>query len=248
MRYYTFKFLPVHRPVGGMSADSSNTKMLGRVLSGTFEINDKNPSADWWFSKGGEKDIKWVSESCAGDVTSSMKIFMDECHKQDDLYILTLNEAKFVDKSFNQSFHREDHPYLERRDGNVPGYPGTPSLNYVDATSGDPSNVGSYSYYLNYVRPLVTFGSMMYSNTPEKVGVRNAHNLLAGMGDAAEIGMGWYDYSEPAVQWSIDNPINPDTNVSWSKQDTNRPDYHGIMSGYGPIGGLYAGVLMLLDL
>lgn len=240
MRYYRFRFWPVHRPVGGMSADSSNTKMLGRVLSGTFTINDKNPSADWWFSKGGERDIKWVSESCAGDVTSSMKMFMDECHKQDDLYILTFNEAKNVDKSFNQGFHREDHPYLERRDGNVPGYPGTPSLNYTDATLGDPANVGSYSYYINYVRPLNTFGSMLYSNTPEKVGIKNAHNLLAGMGDAAEIGMGWYDYSEPAVSWSLANPINPDTGNAWTKNDTNRPDYHGIMSGYGPMGGLYA--------
>ena len=237
MRYYTFRFHPVHRPVYGMSANSHWSNFAGRVLSGTFEINEKNPSTDWWFSKGGEKDIKWVSESCAGDITSSMKMFMDDCHKQDELYIITFNESKFVDKSFNQSFQREDHPYKKRTTTEIPGYPGDPNLDYTDATMGDASNVRPYSYYVNFVRPINTFGSMLYSNKPESVGVKNAHNLLAGMGDAAEIGMGWYDYSETAVSWSAANPIDPATGGTWNR---NNPDYKGIMSGYGPMGGMYA--------
>lgn len=250
MRYYEFKFYPVWRPVSGMSANGLNFNFAGRVLSGTFTINDKNPSADWWFSKGGHKEILWVSESCAGDVTASMKIFMDECHKQDDLYIVTFNEAKNVDKSFNQSFQRENHPYKMRTLGNVPGYGGTPSLGYADATNGDDAsidqytgtgdNTSPYSYYINYVRPLNTFGSMLYSNRPEAVGVKNAHNLLAGMGDAAEIGMGWYDYSQRAQQWSATSgsQINPATGETWNVRDRG---YRGIYSGYGPMGGIHAG-------
>ena len=252
MRYYQFRFWPVHRPVGGMSADGgtspNSTKMLGRVLSGTFEINDKNPSADWWFEQGGEKEIKWVSESCAGDVTSSMKIFMDQCHKQDDLYILTFNEAKFVDKSFNQGFQRENHPFLKRTRSDVPGYPGDPNWfnsssgayePYGDATMGTDDHIADYSYYINYVRPFNTFGSMLYSNRPEAVGVRNAHNLLAGLGDAAEIGMGWYDYSEEALEWSstVGQTINPATGEIWSVHDEG---YKGKYTGYGPMGGIYA--------
>lgn len=249
MRYYEFKFYPVYRPVARMSANSNNYNYAGRIVAGTFEVNDKNPSTDWWFSKGGHKEILWVSESCAGDVTASMKIFMDECHKQDDLYILTLNEAKNVDKSFNQSFTREDHPYKKRTPGNVPGYPGTPSLGYVDATNGDDSSIDQYtgngdntlpySYYINYVRPLNTFGSMLYSNRPEAVGVRNAHNLLAGLGDAAEIGMGWYDYSQRALNWSatIGAIDNPDTEQPWSVRDKG---YAGKYTGYGPVGGIHS--------
>ena len=250
MRYYQFRFWPVWRPVPGMSANGSNFHFGGRVLSGTFTINEKNPSADWWFSKGGEKDIKWVSESLAGDVTSSMKIFMDECHKQDDLYILTFNEAKNVDKSFNQGFHREDHPYKKRTLGNVPGYGGTPSLDYLDATNGDDASINvftgngdntrPYSYYTNYARPLNTFGSMLYSNRPEAVGVKNSHNLLAGLGDAAEIGMGWYDYSQRALSWTATSgsQINPATDRIWDVRDRG---YRGKYTGYGPMGGIYAG-------
>ena len=250
MRYYEFKFYPTYKPVAGMSADGTNNNYAGRMIAGTFEINDKNPSTDWWFSKGGEKEIKWVSESCAGDVTSSMKMFMDQCHKQEELYILTFNEAKFIDKSFNQSFGRENHPYKMRSLGNVPGYPGTPSLGYADATNGDDSSIDQYtgrgdnterySYYINYVRPLNTFGSMLYSNRPEAVGVKNAHNLLAGLGDAAEIGMGWYDYSQRAQAWSVasGSQVNPATGEVWTTSDR---DYKGIYSGYGPIGGIHAG-------
>ena len=252
MRYYQFRFWPVHRPVGGMCATGgtspNSTKMIGRVLSGTFEINDKNPSANWWFEQGGEKEIKWVSESLAADVTSSMKIFMDQCHRQDDLYILTFNEAKNVDKSFNQGFQRENHPYLKRTISDVPGYPGDPNWfnsssgayePYGDATMGAEEHISSYSYYVNYVRPLNTFGSMLYSNRPESVGVRNAHNLLAGLGDAAEVGMGWYDYSEAALQWSdvSGSAINPDTGEVWSRNDVG---YKGKYTGYGPMGGIYA--------
>ena len=261
MRYYQFKFYPVWRPAPLMSPPqsaagntageyySSNHNYSGRVMSGTFKINDKNPSTDWWFSKGGEKDIKWVSESKAADVTSSMKIFMDECHKQDDLYIITFNGAKNVDKSFNQSFQRENHPYKMRTLGNVPGYPGTPSSGYADATNGDDSsidqytgrgdNTSPYSYYLNYVRPLNTFGSMLYSNRPEAVGVKNAHNLLAGMGDSAEIGMGWYDYSQRALNWSATSGSlpNPDTGEPWKTRDRG---YKGKYTGYGPIGGMHS--------
>ena len=243
MRYYEFKFYPIYRPVAGMSADGSDNRTAGRIVAGTFEINDKNPSADWWFSKGGHKEILWVSESCAGDVTASMKMFMDECHKQDDLYIVTFNEAKDVDKSFNQSFQREDHPYLSRSLGNVPGYGGTPSLDYADATNGDGNegdNTAPYSYYINYTRPLNTFGSMLYSNRPEAVGVKNAHNLLAGMGDAAEIGMGWYDYSEEALEWSatVGQTTNSETGEIWSVNDKG---YKGKYVGFGPMGGIHAG-------
>ena len=255
IRYYTFRFHPVHRPLGGMSAGASSAhssqpggynqsnNLSGRVLSGTFEINDKNPSSDWWFSKGGEKEIKWVSESKAADVTSSLKMFMDECHKQEELYILTFNEAKHVDKSFNQGFTREDHPYKKRTITSIPGYPGDPALGYADAYAGEESqdgNVRPYSYYVNYTRPLNTFGSMLYSKKPEAVGVKNAHNLLAGMGDGAEIGMGHYDYSEEALNWSATtgSGINPDTNENWSKNDK---DYKGKYTGYGPMGGIYAG-------
>ena len=93
--------------------------------------------------------------------SSSMKIFMDECYKQtDDLYIITFNEAKNVDKSFNQSFQRKNHPFLKRRTDNVQGYPGDP--NYIDpatgnfdpfgdANIGDDSNTGSYSFYKTYI-------------------------------------------------------------------------------------------------
>ena len=252
MRYYTFRFHPVHRPLYGMSAGASSahtaqpegysfsTNFSGRVLAGTFEVNDKNPSTDWWFSKGGEKAIRWVSESKAADVTSSLKIFMDECHKQEELYILTFNEAKFVDKSFNQGFTREDHPYKKRTTTDIPGYPGDPALGYSDAYAGEDDNVSPYSYYVNYTRPLNTFGSMLYSNRPEAVGVKNAHNLLAGMGDGAEIGMGWYDYSEEALNWSAisGSQINPDTGNTWSVHDKG---YKGKYTGYGPMGGIYAG-------
>lgn len=262
MRYYQFRFWPVWSPVPRMSAlqsdagaaageyYNSSKNFSGRVLSGTFRVNDKNPSLEWWFSKGGEKDIKWVSESLAGDVTSSMKMFMDECHKQDDLYILTFNEAKNVDKSFNQGFHRENHPYKMRTLGNVPGYTGSAALGYTDATNGDDSslnpvtgigdNTRPYSYYTNYTRPLNTFGSILFSNRPEAVGVKNAHNLLAGLGDAAEIGMGWYDYSQRAQTWSSisGSQINPATNKTWGVRDEG---YRGIYSGYGPMGGIYTG-------
>ena len=242
MRYYQFKFYPVWKPTVGMSANGSSNNWSGRVVAGTFEVNDKNPSTDWWFSKGGEKEIKWVSESKAADVTSSMKMFMDECHKRDELYIVTFNEAKNIDKSFNQSFQRENHPYLSRSLGNVPGYGGTPSLGYADATNGDDANgdnTSPYSYYVNFVRPLNTFGSLLYSNRPASVGVKNAHNLLAGLGDSAEIGMAWYDYSEEALSWSatIGSGINPDTGANWSPNDRG---YKGKYSGYGPVGGMHS--------
>ena len=54
MRYYTFKFFPINNPIYGMNADDSLKSQRGRMLSGTFEINEKNPRKyNQW-----KKDIK----------------------------------------------------------------------------------------------------------------------------------------------------------------------------------------------
>ena len=74
---------------------------------------------------------------------------------------------------------------------------------------------------------------MLYSNRPEAVGVKNSHNLLAGLGDAAEIGMGWYDYSQRALTWSsvFGSQINPATGRTWSVRDKG---YRGKYKGDAP--------------
>ena len=243
MRYYTFKFFPINNPIYGMNADDSLKSQRGRMLSGTFEINEKNPSTDWWFRQGGQKEILWVSESVSGDVSASMKIFMDECYKQtDDLYIITFNEAKNVDQSFNQSFQRKNHPFLKRRTDNVQGYPGDP--NYIDpatgnldpfgdANIGEPSNTGSYSFYKTYSRPLNTFGSVIFNtDASTNVGVRNAHNSLEKRDASLRLNQK-YDYSATAISWSLANP-----NSTLSKRD---PNYFGIQNGTGPMGGMHFG-------
>ena len=232
MRYYTFKFFPVHRPVTGMSANNSSVAYNGRVLSGTFEINEKNTSTDWWFRQGGKKEILWVSESCAGDVSQSMKVFMDDVYKRkNELYILTFNESKFVDKSFNQSFLRQNHDYLKRTTSDIPGYPGNPALNFADATFGEDDNTGSYSYYTNFVRPLNTFGSVLYNDDPSQVGVKNAHNLIKG--GAPKVSR--HDYSAEAIAWTTANT------GSNSGLPQNDPNHFGVKSGKGPMGGMWFG-------
>ena len=135
MRFYNFKFEPVSHPRAYMNKDSTYTPYdkdtQGRMLSGTFKVNTKNPSAAWWIEYGGKSDILWVSESQAGDVTQSLKIFMDKCYKRDDLHIITFNEAKNVDKEFNQGFYRYNHSYRTSPGPDaMPGYPG--DINYIN--------------------------------------------------------------------------------------------------------------------
>ena len=233
IRYYNFHFEPFGRPLFGMNATNTNgpQEYTGRIIAGTFEINDQNPATDWWFQQGGKKEILWVSESAAGDVSQSAKIFMNDCyHKADDLHVITFNEAKHVDKTFTLSFQRTTDPNKKGRKGDVPGYPGDPSLNYTDATLGSPSNHSNYSYYQAYARPLNTFGSMLFSD-PKFVGVKGAHQDIQGQ---ATLGFYKYDFSAEAVAWST-------ANTGSTPLEEGDDGYEGIRKGTGPMGGIWGG-------
>ena len=137
MRYYNSTFTPISRPLYGMSQFEdaglfSTTHMSGRMLSGTFKINKQNPTTRWWFDQGGQSNIFWASESMAGDTTASMKIFLDECYKRDDLHILTFNEAKEADTNFTATFDwfkKSPHKTTPGGDA-IPSFPGY--INFID--------------------------------------------------------------------------------------------------------------------
>ena len=194
MRFYASRFEPAGRPLDKMNQYRSNLhKFSGRVLSGTFKVNKSNPSNNWWYEQGGQSDIYWVSESMAGDITASLKIFMDECYKQDALHIITYNEAKNTDKTFGTGFERYNHPFrLTPGDNAIPGYPGTAAANYLDAVPGDDVNY-KYSFYRKFVRPIVTFGSSLFSDYT-KVGVPGAHATASHNLKLVD-----YDYSPEAI-------------------------------------------------
>ena len=200
MRYYESQFQPIGEPLSKMNQYRTNgggggdVPLSGRVLSGTFEINKSNPSINWWFEQGGQKDIYWVSESRAGDVSASLKTFMDDCYKQDALHIITYNKAKNTDKTFGNGFERFDHSFrLTPGNNAIPGYSGTAAANYLDAVPGDDVN-SAYSFYRKFTRPLVTFGSTLFSDYT-KVGVLGAHTT-----SSHNLYIRDYDYSPEAIQ------------------------------------------------
>ena len=143
MRFYNSTFIPIGRPIYGMSQfdngnsskNLSSTHMSGRMLSGTFTINKQNPSTRWWFEQGGQSNIFWASESMAGDTTASMKTFLNECYEREDLHILTFNEAKEADQNFTATFDwfkKSQHKTTPGEDG-VPSFPG--DINFIDTVT-----------------------------------------------------------------------------------------------------------------
>jgi len=142
IRYYNGKFIPIGSPIHGMSQYNnggglSTRHMSGRMLSGTFKVNKKNPSISWWFEEGGQENLFWASESMAGDVSASLKIFMNNIYQEDDLHIITFNEAKQTDKGFKQAyswFKRDETKTTPGHDG-VPAFAG--HVNYEDPTSAN---------------------------------------------------------------------------------------------------------------
>ena len=195
MRYYASQFNPVGSPLDKMNQYriGGSTKLSGRILSGTFKVNKKNSSTNWWFEQGGVKNILWASESLSGDTSASLKTFMDDCYKQDSLHIITYNEAKETDKTFGTGFERFDHSFrLTPGNNAIPGYPGTPAANYLDAVPGDDINK-NYSFYRKFTRPLVTFGSTLFSDYT-KVGVPGAHTT-----SSHNLYIKDYDYSPEAI-------------------------------------------------
>ena len=266
LRYYNGKFKPIDFPIHGMSqyydsgGNLSSRHMSGRMISGTFKVNKKNPSISWWFEEGGQENLFWASGSEAGDTTASLKTFMQQTYDMDDLHIITFNEAKQTDKGFKQaySWHTKDPIKLTPGGDGVPAFEGTidyvdsnPLLNtvpylppggvspddvfltnpYGNANPGDDSP--NHLVFQPYVKPFTTFGSCLFSDY-KKVGLKGAHSI-----PDHNIGFSVYDYSSEATAGTkeIAEVENGNLSYVWDiAVDGVKPKQ--IISGSGPVGGI----------
>ncbi len=274
IRFYNSKFIPIGSPIYGMSqynngASSGNLStrhMSGRMLSGTFKINKKNPSISWWFEEGGQENLFWASESMAGDVSASLKIFMNNIYQEDDLHIITFNEAKQTDKGFKQAyswFNKDETKTTPGGDG-VPAFPG--HINYIDPVSANNTvawealandrngkaegtiyltnpygnaNTGDDSKSYLVFQPYVkpfTTFGSALFSNYKKVGLRGAHNIPD---HNLSFTGGNYNYSSEAVEGTlkIAEVENGDPTYQWDEAtDGVKPTQ--IESGSGPVAGI----------
>ena len=78
-------------------------------ISGSFTINDKNPSVNWWFMEGGQTNITKISASQAAR-SGSIKYFLESVYNRPspELYVKVFNKAKDVDTTFRNAFLLKD--------------------------------------------------------------------------------------------------------------------------------------------
>ena len=277
MRFYNGRFIPIGSPIYGMSqydtgAGSSNlsTKhMSGRMLSGTFKVNKKNPSISWWFEEGGQENLFWASESMAGDVSASLKVFMNNIYQEDNLHIITFNEAKQTDKGFKQAyswFKRDETKTTPGGDG-VPAFAG--HINYIDPVPGNNTvpwealandrngktegtvyltnpyanaNTGDDSKSYLLFQPYVkpfTTFGSAMFSDYKQVGLRGAHNIPD---HNVSFPGGNYNYSSEAVEGTlkIAEVENGDPTYQWD-ETTDGVKPMQIESGSGPVAGIRMG-------